>query len=163
MLAKQSNSEICFHIVGDGSALESLKLLVQEKQIPDVQFWGRFSENEMHVFFEKTDFLIISLKPDDVYERYIPSKFQTYLDIGKPILCAMNGTVAQSVKDNNIGIVTDPRGIEQIGNAFNNLTKLTDIEKAKIKETSQEMLNTYYNRERNLNRLTEIIKETSTL
>lgn len=156
-IANMTNPSICFHIVGDGSELSTLQSLVKSKCIPNIYFWGRFSESEMFDFYEKTDFLVISLKPDDVYEKYIPSKFQTYLHTGKPILCAMRGTVSEIVRDENLGISADPGSPSEIAHAFLKILALSAFQKKEIKLRAKNVLKAKYDRSVNLNRLTEII------
>jgi len=159
--AKKSNSNICFHIVGDGSALESLKVLVKNNSIEDVFFWGRVSESDVYKFYDLADFLVISLNPDDAYDKYVPSKFQTYLDVGKPILCAMNGEVADLVIKYELGKVAHPDNLEEISSAFIELINTSANEKKHILVTSKEVISTLFNRDINLNYLHKVICDLS--
>jgi len=156
-IARTMVTKINLHIVGDGSDLVELKSFVKSDSIQNVHFWGRFSESETTNFYHKTDFLIISLKADDVYEKYVPSKFQTYLKAGKPILCAMKGTVSHIVQKEQLGYLADPAIPEKIADAFLALTKLSNTQKQEIYLRSNQVLNANYNRMKNLNRLLDIV------
>lgn len=156
-IAFKKNPNISFHLVGDGSELNNLKKLVKSRSIPGVYFWGRFTESEMLEFYEKTDFLVISLNPDNVYEKYVPSKFQTYLQTGKPILCAMHGTVSEIIQNEALGITTEPGNPVEIAKAFLEIITFSAFQKEEIKLRSSNIIKSKYNRSVNLKRLTEIV------
>lgn len=155
--AQKETTHLHLNIIGDGSALEDLKLLVKDSNISNVHFWGRVSSKEIQAFYEVADALIISLNPDPAFDPYIPSKFQSYLSTGKPILCAMRGSVADIVNAYQIGIVTDPKSIEQIADSFLKITVLSKIDLERITAISKDLLNQLFNREKTINAISSIV------
>jgi glycosyltransferase involved in cell wall biosynthesis len=104
-------------IVGDGSSLESLRL--QSAAIGGrIEFPGRIPASEIGVEYDRADFLVLSLANQPVFRLTVPSKFQMYLTVGKPILCAAVGEVADMVRQRNLGIVADPDDPADIARAF---------------------------------------------
>lgn len=142
------NTDMTLNIIGDGSFLEDLKRIVEQRNILNVIFWGRQPSGEMDKYYNASDFLVISLDPDPVYDLYIPYKFQTYLKSGKPILCIMGGEVAELVTTNNIGIVAKPDNIDDIAQKFNDCTTLTKDKRTAITMNSIKLLNQQFNREK---------------
>jgi glycosyltransferase involved in cell wall biosynthesis len=140
------NSEMTLNIIGDGSFLADLKSIVNRRNITNVIFWGRQPSNEMDKYYQASDFLVISLDPDPVYDLYIPYKFQTYLKAGKPILCVMGGEVAELVTSNQIGIVAKPDSIEDIAQKFIHCTSLSSNERESIKVNSIKLLKEKFDR-----------------
>jgi glycosyltransferase involved in cell wall biosynthesis len=142
------NSEMTLNIIGDGSFLAELKNIAKQRNIAKVNFWGRQPFNEMDKYFNASDFLVISLDPDPVYDLYIPFKFQTYLNAGKPILCVMGGEVAELVNKHAIGIVANPDNIEDIARKFIQCANLSPNECESIKMNSIRLLNETFDREK---------------
>jgi len=158
--ALQANKEITLNIIGDGSFLADLKNLVQEKTIPNVVFWGRQPYNEMDKYYEASDFLIISLDPDPVYDLYIPAKFQSYLQTGKPILSIMNGQVSALVNQYDIGIVAAPDNIEDIAEKIMTCTLMSKEILTNIKRNSKRLLESNFDRMKIIETITnELLKD----
>ena len=158
-LALQANKEIILNIIGDGSFLPDLKNLVQEKTIPNVVFWGRKPYNEMNNYYEASDFLIISLAPDPVYDLYIPAKFQSYLQTGKPILSIMNGQVSEFVSQHDIGLVATPDNIEDIAEKIIQCTLMSKETLNSIQMNSRKLLRSNFDRMKIIETITnELIK-----
>lgn len=139
--------KIQLNIIGDGSHLEYLKKLVKKQQILRVVFWGRKPSKEMALYYKASDVLIISLTSKPIFQLTIPSKFQTYLSVNKPVFCVMNGAVADIVLRYKLGIVIPPDGLKEIEKGFKKFYKM---EKNKIKKysmNSKELLVRCFNRE----------------
>jgi glycosyltransferase involved in cell wall biosynthesis len=109
-------------IVGDGSALEGLKALSIELEVP-VEFAGRKHSSQMDEEYARADFLVLSLADSPVFRLTVPSKFQMYLSVGKPILCAAEGEVRTLVRDLDLGADADADSIDALAQAFIDLTK----------------------------------------
>ena len=158
--ALHTNKEIMLHFIGDGSFLDDLKNLVQEKNIHNVVFWGRQPYNEMDKYYMASDFLIISLDPESVYELYIPAKFQSYLQAGKPILSIMNGQVPTLINQYEIGVTAVPDKIEDIAEKMIQCTLKTKETLDKIKMNSKRLLETKFDRMKIIDTITnEVTKE----
>jgi glycosyltransferase involved in cell wall biosynthesis len=99
-----SERRFCVHLVGDGSELESLKALAEELQLGDrVHFHGRFPASEMPRFYRQADCLLLTLRGGDAIGMTLPSKFQSYLCSGKPIIGAIDGAASQAIKISGCG------------------------------------------------------------
>lgn len=92
-------------IVGDGRmanwvADEIIKRNLQEQ----VLMLGRFPSERMPSFFRHADALLVSLKDEPIFSMTIPSKLQTYLSAGVPIIAMLNGEGADVVRESGSGI-----------------------------------------------------------
>lgn len=144
--ALKRNSEMALNFVGDGSFLPDLKKIAEESNISNIKFWGRQPSNQMYQYFNASDFLIISLDPDPVYDLYIPSKFQTYLNTGKPILCIMSGEVAELVSRYDIGVVARPEDIDDIAEKFLICAAMTGERRTALGNSAIRLLNDEFDR-----------------
>jgi glycosyltransferase involved in cell wall biosynthesis len=79
-------------IVGDGRALAGARAAVEAAGLGDrVTFLGRFPAARMPEFFQAADALLVSLKPEPIFALTIPSKVQSYMAAGRPILAMLDG------------------------------------------------------------------------
>ncbi|WP_373398910.1 glycosyltransferase [Algoriphagus halophilus] len=148
-----------FNLIGDGSAMEELKLFVDSENILNVNFEGRKPLELMPDYFQASDVLIISLIDAPIYEIMIPSKFQTYLSYQKPIFAIMKGEVPAMVSQFNIGGSSDPDNIVDIQNGFEKFINSSEKELRYMGSESKKLLNNYFLRERNIKSLTKITFE----
>ena len=80
------------------------------------------------------------LKKGLYLNKTIPSKFQTYLSKGKPILALSDGEVGKILKKNNLGFVTRPSNEKKIKMIFN---KVVNLKKGEIEKKSNNVKKFY--------------------
>ncbi len=91
-LVKATDPDISWLILGDGRRREELIKLVRAEKIDDVfNFAGFFESSMMPEFFASADALIISLKKDFIFSLTVPTKLQSYMACGKPIIGSLDG------------------------------------------------------------------------
>lgn len=143
----EKHPEAWLNIIGDGSYLKDLILLVNKESISNVNFTGRKALAEMSDFYEASDVLIISLKDVPLYEIMIPSKFQAYLSTTKPIYSIFKGEVTNMVEKYQIGMTAHPSKIEDIALGFEKFMNLSKEEIQTISKNSTILLDNIFNRE----------------
>jgi glycosyltransferase involved in cell wall biosynthesis len=149
--------DVCLNIVGDGYHLEKLQRLVAEKGIRNVRFHGRKPLGMIPGYLGQSDALVISLLGSPLLELFIPSKFQTYLSFGKPVVCLMNGAVKDIVLRAGIGVYGDPNEPEAIGKAMEKACSLNAGEKEQISRNCRMLLDTTFNREKLIGKITDCV------
>lgn len=132
------------NIIGDGSHLETLKDIVNNLTIDNVNFTGRQPLNKMPAFFSQSDVLIISLIDVPLYEIMIPSKFQSYLTASKPIFGVMKGEVDTIIRDYNLGICALPSDIDSIEKGFMKFLSLPKEELMEFSNNSKDLSNKHF-------------------
>ena len=101
----KNNASIRWLIVGDGRMASWVAGEVNRRQLQDqVVMLGRFSPERMPSFFQHADALLVSLKDEPIFAMTIPSKLQTYLSAGIPVLAMLNGEGADVVHASGSGI-----------------------------------------------------------
>lgn len=94
------------HIVGDGSYLNNLKQLVENKNLKNYfLFYGRRPVEEMMNFYEIADACLLTLKDDSFIGHTVPGKLQGYMAAGKTIIAAINGPAQQIIQEAHCGLV----------------------------------------------------------
>lgn len=155
----KDNDDVWLNIVGDGSNLEDLKLLVKQQEIPNVNFMGRKPLGEMPEIYNSTDFLIISLIESPLFRLMIPSKFQTYISYSKPIFAVMEGEVPNLVDKYKIGLNSKPNDLKGIDQTFRKFISLTKQEINDMGNNCDDVLNNYFSREVNVKKMVNCLNQ----
>lgn len=103
----REKKQIKLVILGDGSRKIEAEEKVRELGLTDTVFFlGRYPSQEMPNFFTHADCLLVSLKgKEKKHHNYtIPSKTQSYMAYGKPILSVADGAANEVIMEANCGL-----------------------------------------------------------
>jgi glycosyltransferase involved in cell wall biosynthesis len=144
-------------ILGNGR----LKEYIQEKVIKlglhkNIHLWGSFESNLMPEFFSCADALLVSLKKDLIFSLTIPSKIQSYLACGKPIIASLDGEGARIVKESKSGFTSNSEDIHGLKDAIKKMYYLTPKEKLEFGENARNYFEKEFEREMLIDKLEEI-------
>ena len=118
------------HIVGDGSELVRLMQKAKDLQLEDkIVFHGRFPASEMKRFYAMADCFLATLRGGDFIGKTLPAKVQSYLSVGKPIIGAIEGAGADTIRDACCGEAVNPNDAEGLAEIIRHV--ITDFEKYK--------------------------------
>lgn len=145
-------------IVGDGSALEDMRRRADEEGI-SVEFPGRKHSSEMDEEYRNATFLILSLADKPVFRLTVPSKFQMYLSVGKPILCAAEGEVRTLVKNFNIGIDVDSSSPTSISKGFLTLLNSDKSQIERWSSNARDLLENTFNRKQIIDKILSTVEK----
>ena len=126
VLLKKDFIEVHWVILGEGRMRDYVQSKIVELKLEsNFHLLGAFPSTEMPSFFSCADALIVSLKKDPIFSYTIPSKIQSYLACGKPILTSLDGEGSRVVEEANAGFVSsseDPIALANTVKKFLNLT-----------------------------------------
>ena len=117
----KNETNLRWHIVGDGSELENLKAQVQSLNLDNVIFHGRRPIEEMPQYYAMADAMIVTLIADPFISLTLPGKVQTYMAAGKPIIGAATGEIPRVIAAAQCGYCSDAedaRGLAKNVQAF---------------------------------------------
>jgi len=146
-IVQKKAPEICFVFIGGGVEVDNLKSLAHEKNLHNVRFLQPVPMAEIGGVLAKADALLIHLRKDPLFTITIPSKTQAYMAVGKPLLMAVEGDVADLVKAAGCGVIAEPENPESIADAALKLFSLSSAERNAMTERSKE----YYKSKLSLN------------
>jgi len=92
--------------IGDGSMLDWARQEVSRLNLGNVSFMGRVESNHIPWLYHQADALLVSLADEDIFSFTIPSKIQSCLAAGKPIVASVNGEAAEIIVRSGSGRVT---------------------------------------------------------
>jgi glycosyltransferase involved in cell wall biosynthesis len=116
--------DVTFVIVGSGSRLEWLRREVAQRGLRNVLLPGRFAPNDMPAILSQASALLVSLVDNSSMSQTVPSKVQTYLAVGRPIIAALNGEGARVVAEAGAGLCTPAEDASELAAAVRQLKAL---------------------------------------
>ncbi len=146
-------------IVGDGRYKSTLQELIHKLGIEDhIHFVGKYPSTEMPEFFSYADALYVTLKDEYIFSLTIPSKVQSYLACGQPILASLNGEGASIIKESRSGYVSDAENVSELADNIIKMYKLSEEERMELGENGLQYFNREFKRSVVLDTLEEILK-----
>lgn len=159
-IVKKHGVDVKWIFLGNGRYRETLEKTVLEKNLGDCVFLlGAFPGTEMPAFFASADALIASLKKDNIFALTIPSKIQSYMACGKPILASLDGEGAKIVESANCGFSSPAENAEALAENVIKLTQLSVEEHKKMGDNAVHYFNRNFEREMLLDKLIAILKD----
>lgn len=152
----ERNPNLYFHFFGDGTDFLILKELLNKNK--NIVLHGRVSPTEITKYLEAADILFLHLIKEPIYKSIIPSKLQTYIEIGKPILAGLEGEARNIVIDNNLGEVFEPQNIVDFQRAVQKIINLKVDNIIEIRERSLSLYSEKFSRKAGIERLDNFIK-----
>ncbi len=129
----KSNIEIQWVIIGDGRMKSWLQKEINIRQLQKtVHTIDNRPIEEMPYYFSEADILLATLKQDPIFSLTVPSKIQSYLASGKPIVAAIDGETAKVIKDSGSGISVPAESPQELSAAILKLYKMTEEERDKM-------------------------------
>ena len=113
------NVDVRFRFVGGG--MERDRLAARAESIPNVEFLPRRPMDEMPALVASADALLVHLRDDPLFAITVPSKIQSYLYAGKPILMGVRGDAADIVGKAEAGVLFEPEDAESLAAAVASL------------------------------------------
>lgn len=111
----KDRKDIQWVFVGNGRRRPWLESEVQKRGLTDnVQFLGSYPAEKMPLFFAIADALLISLRDEPIFSLTIPSKLQTYLACGRPVLGAISGEADDILTAAGAGFAAPPADPERL-------------------------------------------------
>ena len=101
-----NENHIRFHIVGSGRSYTKCQQLAEDLGLVNVTFYGHLPLEELPYFFELADAMLVTLSAQQSLSYTLPSKVQSYMAAGKPILGAINGETKRVIEESGCGYCT---------------------------------------------------------
>ena len=113
-LKLKSINDINIIIAGRGSEEKKIKNFKKKFKLDNLNIVGLKNFEEMKKIYSEADLLFLSLKKTKISRLIIPSKFQSYLSSGKPILTTLEGDVLKIINEYQCGFYCNSNNINLI-------------------------------------------------
>jgi glycosyltransferase involved in cell wall biosynthesis len=119
-------------LIGSGSLSNWLLEQKVKRGLINVELPGRFPMAAMPKIYDNAGGLIVSLRDNDIINYTVPSKIQSYLSAGKPIIGSLNGEGARVIRESGCGFVSKAECVKELESSIRNLYQLSDEEREKL-------------------------------
>lgn len=110
--------EIHWIVLGDGRMFTWVRDQVERRDLGrTVHLLGRFPAESMPRYFALADVLLVTLREQPIFALTVPSKVQSYLACGKPIVAALSGEGARIVREAGAGMTPPPEDPRALADA----------------------------------------------
>lgn len=116
-------------LVGSGSQDTWLAGEIERLGLKNLVLAGRFPPEDMPILFEAASALLVTLRPDPAFSLTVPSKVQSYLAAGRPVVAALDGEGARIVRDSGAGVAVMPGDGVALARAIEQLQELPSSER----------------------------------
>ena len=143
-------------IVGDGRKREEMELLAKNKKLDNIHFLGRYPLEEMPNFFIHADATLVTLKNEYIFSLTIPSKIQSYMAFGKPILTMVNGIGNDIVEESQCGYTANAEDYKKLAENVIKMSKLSSNEISEMEKNSSKFYMDNFSRDQVITALINI-------
>jgi glycosyltransferase involved in cell wall biosynthesis len=156
----KKEKDIHWVILGDGPMRSWAEERIRSRGLEKtVHLLGRYPEQMMPRFFSLADVLLVTLKKDPVFAITIPSKVQSYLACGRPILAALDGEGARVIDESGGGVAVPAGDAKALAGAVLKMYGMPKSDLESIGRLSRAYSETHFERNTLLDRLDRWMKE----
>ncbi len=157
-ILKKMNIPIYWIIFGEGRMKENVEREICEFDLNEFFILkGSLPAKEMPKYFSCVDGLIVSLKKSEIFSITIPSKLQSYLACGRPIIGSLDGIGAKIINDSKSGITAKAESVHELVDAIVQLYNSTADERLLMGVNGRIYFEKEFERETLLNKLDYLV------
>ncbi len=155
----QAYPTIKFYLIGSGSQFTSIALDIKRRHLTNVIMTGQLSSEEMPSLFAVSSALLVSLRDNSTLSATIPSKLQSYLSAGKPIIASLNGETARIVEEAKAGLACPAEDADALAEAVLCLYKMTPQERSLLGENGYQYFKAHFSSPKSINTLISYLQK----
>ena len=150
---KKRSEKIIFIIIGSGRNFNSLIKKIKKNDVMDYfNLLGRKAPELMPNYFSSSDVMLISLKKSTIFSLTVPSKLQSYMAYGVPILGSIDGISKKIINESNSGLASSAEDVNGLISNIIKMKKLNPIELNKMAINSKRYYEKHFSKEVVINR-----------
>ena len=150
----RERGDIHWIIVGDGRLRDWVEQEVGRRNLlKTVHLLGRHPLESMPRFFALADVMLVTLKDEPVFALTIPSKIQSYLACGRPVVAALEGEGARVIEESGAGISVKAGNADVLAEAILKLHRTPATEREAMGQRGLEYFRQHFERSVLLSRI----------
>jgi glycosyltransferase involved in cell wall biosynthesis len=126
----RAHEEIQWIIVGDGRMRGWCEDEAKKRRLDKVHFLGRYPLEAMPAFFTAADALLVTLRNEPIFALTIPTKIQSYLACGRPVIAGLNGEGAEVIEKAGAGFTCPSGDSDALAAAVLSMSRVSIDERA---------------------------------
>jgi glycosyltransferase involved in cell wall biosynthesis len=149
--------EVQFVLAGDGVDLARLKMRAKSLGLENVKFLGRQPTKMMPALYALSSMLLVHLKDDPLFRITIPHKTLTYLASGKPVLAAMEGDVADVIREAGAGLTCHSGDPEALAETVRKFCNMPSAQREKMGENGRKFACDYFGKDHVIDQICQML------
>lgn len=152
--------ELRWVVVGDGRVRAWMESEVRKRKLDRVvRMLGKFPQEAMPAFFERSDALLVMLRKNPLFALTVPSKLQAYMAYGKPLIASIDGECARIVNEAGAGLVCPADDAAALAEAARSMRRKSKPELQTMGANGRQYYVAHFEREALLDKLQNWIDE----
>lgn len=119
--------DITLLFIGDGPVKNDLIELAQKLKLKNTYFHPQVPINKINPYLNISDVLLVSLRNQEIFKTFIPSKMFDFMACGKPIILSVNGEARRIFEEADSGIYVEPENFYNLSDAILELYENPDL------------------------------------
>jgi colanic acid biosynthesis glycosyl transferase WcaI len=132
---------------------------VQKRSLSNVHLLGQRPPQTMPRYFAHADVLLATLARQPIFAYTIPSKIQSYLACGKPVIAALEGEGGRIIRSAGAGWAVPPEDPAALAEAVRAASRLARSELDAMGNRGEAWFREHFEREKLLSRLEGFLQE----
>lgn len=150
----RGQADIRWILLGDGRVRAWLESEVRRRDLSQtVLFLGSFPPERMPAFFAHADVLLSTLADDEIFALTVPSRIQSYLASGRPVIAAMNGEGARIIAEAEAGLACPPSDPARLAEVVTALYRMPREERHRMARSARQYFQREFDRDVVVDRL----------
>jgi len=149
----RDHPDIHFVVVGDGVRRDWLQQQVNARGLTNVSVPGSYPVAAMPGLLQQAAVLLVTLADQPAFRATVPSKVQTYMAMGRPIVASLNGEGARLVREADAGLATPAEDAAALAQALLRLYRMAPAERNRLGANGRRYFEMHFERSRLVDRL----------
>lgn len=159
LILKNEDVQVHWLILGDGRMREIVNQKIKELNLQDTfHLLGEYPSTDMPKYFSCADALIVSLKKNPIFAHTIPSKIQSYLACGRPILTSLDGEGSRIIEEAQAGFTSPSEDPISLAATVKKFLALSIEEQKTLGKNARKYFSAEFERELLVDKLEEILR-----
>jgi len=134
-------------VFGDGRLKDWVAGEIERRNLgATVHLLGSRAAEQMPRYFALADALLVTLRRDPIFSYTIPSKVQSYLACGRPIVAALDGEGARVVEESGAGYVVPTQDSAALADAVIRMRQLGEAERVTMGRSATDYFARHFER-----------------
>ncbi len=159
LAAAERVPDVRWIIIGDGRMREWVESEIGRRGLRNVQLLGQRPSEEMPRYFAQADVLLATLRREPIFAYTIPSKIQSYLACGRPVIAAIEGEGGRIIRSAGAGWAVPPEDPAALAEAVLAASRLERSELDAMGNRGEAWFRSHFEREQLLTRLEGFLQE----
>ena len=156
-------ADIRFVVLGAGSRREWLRQQVQVRGLTNVYIPGRYPVEAMPGILQKASALLVTLADEPIFSATVPSRLQTCLAAGRPIVTSLNGEGARLVIEAEAGLTAPAGDPRALADAVLQLFGMAPAERERMGANGRQYFSRHFDRELLVDQLLDHFRSVTSL